>query len=124
MHLRFAPSLRAAIPLLLLTHVGQAAAAEGATAFADPQIAIHDGFVDEKKCTSCHADQAAAFAKSNHARAMAVADDSTVRANFDDIRFEHNGILTTFFKRSGRYFVRTEGPDGRQGEFQVKYTFA
>ncbi len=124
MHLRFAPLLRTAVQLLLLTHVGQAAAAEGATAFVDPQIAIHDGFVDEKKCASCHADQAAAFAKSNHARAMAVADDSTVRANFDDIRFEHDGILTTFFKRGGQFFVRTVGPDGRESEFQVKYTFA
>lgn len=90
----------------------------------DPQISIHNGFVDEKRCASCHASQAAAFAKSNHAKAMAVADDSTVRANFDGARYEHDGVLTTFFKRGGRYFVRTEGPDGKQAEFQVKYTFA
>ncbi|WP_158527457.1 hypothetical protein, partial [Sinorhizobium meliloti] len=32
---------------------------------ADPLIAVHDGFVDEKTCSSCHADQAAAFAKSH-----------------------------------------------------------
>ena len=125
MHLRFASLLRIALQCLLLTHIGQATAAEDARAsVADPQISIHDGFVDEKKCASCHADQAAAFAKSNHAKAMAVADDSTVRANFDDARFEHDGILTTFFKREGRYFVRTEGTDGKQAEFQVKYTFA
>ncbi|RWP63192.1 tetratricopeptide repeat protein [Mesorhizobium sp.] len=90
----------------------------------DPQISIHNGFVDEKRCASCHASQAAAFAKSNHAKAMAVADDSTVRANFDGARYEHDGVLTTFFKRGGRYFVRTEGPDGKQAELQVKYTFA
>ena len=91
---------------------------------SDPQIAIPDGFVDEKKCASCHPDQAATFAKSTHAKAMAVADDSTVRANFDNAHFEHDGISTTFIKRDGRFFVRTEGPDGRQAEFQVKYTFA
>ncbi|TIN48642.1 MAG: hypothetical protein E5Y32_03790 [Mesorhizobium sp.] len=90
----------------------------------DPQISIHNGFVDEKRCASCHTDQAAAFAKSNHAKAMAAADDGTVRANFDDASFEHDGRLTTFFKRGGRYFVRTEGPDGKQAEFEVKYTFA
>ena len=87
-------------------------------------ISIHDGFVEEKKCASCHAGQAAAFAKSNHAKAMALADESTVRANFDSTRFEHDGILTTFFKRDGRFFVRTEGPDGTPAEFEVKYTFA
>lgn len=99
-------------------------AAETSVPPSDPQISIHDGFVDEKKCASCHTDQVAAFAKSNHAKAMAVADDRTVRANFDGAYFEHDGVLTTFFKRGGQYFVRTDGPDGRQAEFQVKYTFA
>ena len=110
--------------LLALAMPGHTSAEEATASAADPQISIHDGFVDENRCASCHADQAAAFAKSNHAKAMAVADDSTVRANFDGLRFEHDGILTTFFKRGGRYFVRTEGPDGKEGEFQVKYTFA
>ena len=99
-------------------------AAEPYLSAPDPMISIHDGFVDEKRCASCHADQAAAFARSNHARAMAVADDSTVRANFDGVRFEHDGIPTTFLKRGSQYLVRAEGPDGKQGEFQVKYTFA
>src|SRR5688572_854837 len=113
MHLRFASLLRLAIQLLLLMQVGQAAASEDTQAsVADPQIAIHEGFVDEKRCVSCHAGEAEAFAKSNHAKAMAVADDSTVRANFDGAFFEHDGILTTFFKREGQFFVRTEGPDG------------
>ena len=111
--------------LLLLVPLGSAVAEEAAAAVAnDPLISIHDGFVDEKKCASCHADQAAAFAKSNHAKAVAVADDSTVRANFDNASFEHDGIRTTFFKRGGQFFVSTEGGDGRRAEFEVKYTFA
>ncbi len=39
-------------------------------------------------------------------------------------RFDYDGIATSFFRRDGRFFVRTEGPDGEQGEFEVKYTFA
>jgi predicted CXXCH cytochrome family protein len=125
MQLRFASLLRATILLFLLVQVGQATAAEGISASGiDPQISIHEGFVDEKRCAFCHADQTAAFAKSNHAKAMAVADDSTVRGNFDDAGFEHDGVVTTFIKRGGEYFVRTEGPDGEEDEFQVKYTFA
>lgn len=117
--------MQMAIGLLFGLAMSQnASATETSVSASDPMISIHDGFADEKKCASCHVDQAAAFAKSNHAKAMAVADESTVRANFDGARFEHGGMLATFFTRAGKYFVRTEGPDGEQGEFQVKYTFA
>lgn len=121
---RSAYLLMAMGPLLAFAVPLDASAAETSVSPSDPQISIHDGFVDEQRCASCHADQAAAFSKSNHAKAMAVADDDTVRANFDNTRFEHDGILTTFFKRGGQFFVRTEGPDGKESEFQVKYTFA
>jgi predicted CXXCH cytochrome family protein len=110
--------------LLALAIPRHTAAVETGLSAFDPQISIHDGSVEEQKCASCHADQAAAFAKSNHAKAMAVATDGTVRGNFNDASFEHDGVLTTFFKRRGEYFVRTEGPDGKQAEFQVRYTFA
>lgn len=116
--------LRAALLLGALAAAGQSFAAENAPTPADPRITIHDGYVDEKKCGSCHADQAAAFAKSHHAKAMALADDTTVRADFNDVQFERAGIVTKFFYREGRPFVRTEGPDGKQAEFEVKYTFA
>ncbi len=80
--------------------------------------------MDERTCASCHADQAAAFSKSHHAKAMALADDRTVRADFNNTRFEHDGVVTTFAQRDGRFFVNTEGADGRQTEFEIKYTFA
>ncbi|MGI0525879.1 tetratricopeptide repeat protein [Rhizobium giardinii] len=91
---------------------------------ADPQIAIHDGFVDEKACASCHAGQAAAFAKSHHAKAMALANEKTVLADFNNTRFERNGVKAAFFRRDGQFIVRTEGADGKAADFTVKYTFA
>ncbi|WP_082566470.1 tetratricopeptide repeat protein [Ensifer sp. Root954] len=90
----------------------------------DPLVARHDGFVDEKTCTSCHTEQAAAFAKSHHAKAMAFADDKAVRADFNNTRFERDGVAADFFRRDRRFFVRTEGPDGKPADFEVKYTFA
>jgi tetratricopeptide (TPR) repeat protein len=33
------------------------------------------------------------------------------------------GKTTTFSKRDGKFFVRTEGPDGKPAEFEIKYTF-
>ncbi|MDX0003841.1 hypothetical protein GOC35_26705, partial [Sinorhizobium meliloti] len=94
------------------------------TTMADPLIAVHDGFVDEKTCSSCHADQAAAFAKSHHAKAMTVADDKSVLGNFNNIQFDRDGVVASFFRRDDRFFVRTEGPDGKQADYEVKYTFA
>ena len=38
-------------------------------------------------------------------------------------RFTHFGTTTQFLRREGRFFVRTDGPDGRPGEFEVAYTF-
>lgn len=109
----------------LLVFAAPTIAAETASvSTADPQISIHEGFVDEKTCASCHSNQAAAFAKSHHAKAMTVADDRTVRGNFNNVQFDHDGIVTTFSRRDGRFFVDIEGPDGKQGDFEVKYTFA
>ncbi len=125
-HVRSTAIYQAALGLCcLLALTGQAVGAESAaTAVVDPLISMHEGFVDEKKCASCHTDEAEAFAKSHHAKAMALAGDTTVRADFNDVQFDHDGIVTSFFRRDGRSFVRTEGPDGKQAEFEVKYTFA
>jgi predicted CXXCH cytochrome family protein len=89
----------------------------------DPRIAIHEGFAEESKCGSCHADQVAAFAKSNHAKAMAAATEGTVRGDFNDVQFQRDGVQANFFRRDDRYFVRTEGADGKPADFKVTYTF-
>ncbi|MGX9993590.1 multiheme c-type cytochrome (plasmid) [Rhizobium sp. Z1P35] len=115
----------AVLLFLLLAPAGRSLATDDiSTSRADPQISIHEGFVDERTCTSCHADQAAAFSKSHHAKAMALADDETVRGKFDNTRFDHDGVVTTLTRRDGHFFVNTEGADGGQAEFKVKYTFA
>ncbi|WP_040674742.1 multiheme c-type cytochrome [Rhizobium grahamii] len=110
--------------LLLATSAKSHATEQIAPPNPDPRLSLHEGFVDERSCATCHSDQAAAFAKSHHAKAMALADDTTVRGDFDNARFEHDGIVTNFTRREGRFFVKTEGPDGKEGEFEVKYTFA
>jgi hypothetical protein len=32
-------------------------------------------------------------------------------------------VTSTFTRRDGRFYVRTDGPDGKLGDFEVKYTF-
>jgi hypothetical protein len=103
-HVRSTAIYQAALGLCcLLALTGQAVGAESAaTAVVDPLISMHEGFVDEKKCASCHTDEAEAFAKSHHAKAMALAGDTTVRADFNDVQFDHDGIVTSFFRRGVR----------------------
>ena len=49
---------------------------------------------------------------------MQVADARTVLGNFDNARLEG----TTFHLRDGKFFVNTEGPDGKRADFAIKYT--
>ncbi len=32
-------------------------------------------------------------------------------------------VTSTFFRRDGRFYVNTDGPDGRPADFEIKYTF-
>ncbi len=80
-------------------------------------------YVDNAQCLSCHPTQAAAWAPSHHAKAMAPASAQTVRGDFGGTSFKHRGVTTRFFKRDGRFFVNTEGPDGKTGDFEIKYAF-
>ncbi len=54
---------------------------------------------------------------------MAEANDHTVLGNFSGARFTYAGTTTEFFRRDGKFFVRTDGPDGKLADFEVKYTF-
>ena len=80
-------------------------------------------FVGGAKCAGCHREAAEAYRGSDHARAMQPATEQTVLGNFDQARVSHRGVTSTFFRRDGKFFVRTEGPDGKPGEFEITYTF-
>ena len=80
-------------------------------------------FVAESSCGECHAAQQRAHAGSQHAQAMQPATRDTVRGNFAGATFRKDGVTTRFFERDGRFFVNTDGPDGRLADYEVKYTF-
>ncbi|MCX7892067.1 MAG: tetratricopeptide repeat protein [Burkholderiales bacterium] len=54
---------------------------------------------------------------------MAEAKEATVFGDFANAKFTHAGVTSTFFRRDGRFFVNTEGPDGRLADFEIRYTF-
>jgi Tfp pilus assembly protein PilF len=80
-------------------------------------------YVGSDACKSCHQAAYDKWRRSHHGLAMAPAREDTVLGNFDDTTFTEKGKTTRFSRRDGKYLVRTEGPDGKPGEFEVAYTF-
>lgn len=74
-------------------------------------------------CRSCHETEYTAWQGSHHDLAMQPANDKTVLGDFDDTSPIHYGVTSTFFKKNGKFMVRTEGPDGKLVDYQIKYTF-
>jgi predicted CXXCH cytochrome family protein len=80
-------------------------------------------FVDDRSCARCHEAEYREWSGSHHDRAMQPADDRTVLGDFDDARIAHFGVTSRFFRRGGKFFVNTEGPDGKTADFEIRYTF-
>ena len=54
---------------------------------------------------------------------MQEANDKTVIGNFTNARFIYSGITSTFFKPDGKFFVNTDGADGKLADYEISYTF-
>ena len=80
-------------------------------------------FVGRDTCAECHQTQLEKWTGSDHDLAMDHANEQTVLADFDNATLEHYGVTSTMFRRDGKYFVNTEGPDGEMRDFEVKFVF-
>jgi predicted CXXCH cytochrome family protein len=87
-----------------------------------PQGAVAT-YVGSSTCAECHSREAEAWRNSQHAAAMSAVTEKTVLGRFDEARVTYAGVTSTFFRRGGRLFVRTDGPDGRLADFEIAYTF-
>ncbi|MET0618952.1 MAG: multiheme c-type cytochrome, partial [Thermoanaerobaculia bacterium] len=80
-------------------------------------------FLGREACKGCHAAEYERWTGSHHDLAMQEATDETVLGDFGSRTFTHFGVTSTFYKRDGKYFVRTDGPDGKLHEYPIAYTF-
>jgi predicted CXXCH cytochrome family protein len=80
-------------------------------------------FVGSEACASCHQAQADLWRASQHRRAMDHATDKSVLADFNDTSFDQAGVHSRFFRKDGKFFVETDGADGKLATFEIKYTF-
>ena len=80
-------------------------------------------FVGSEACAGCHQAEAKLWHGSQHKHAMDHATDESVLGDFNDASFDYYGVNSRFFRKDGRFFVETDGPDGKLATFAVKYTF-
>jgi len=90
---------------------------------APPERTAVASYVGAKACAHCHDAEYQEWRKSDHAVAMQHAAPETMLGNFANAKYSYAGITSTFFNRGGKFFVNTEGPDGKLQDFEIKYTF-
>ncbi|MEN7548748.1 HEAT repeat domain-containing protein [Rapidithrix thailandica] len=83
----------------------------------DPQ------YVGNLSCKSCHEQEYMDWQNSHHDLAMQEANEQTVLGDFNNATFENQGVKTTFIQKEGKYYVNTEGPEGKNETYEVVYTF-
>lgn len=93
------------------------------TAREAAQAAPAEGYVAAATCLGCHAAEAAQWKDSDHGWAMREATGTNVLGNFKEARFDEAGVKARFFRKGERFFVNTEGEDGKPADFEIRYTF-
>jgi tetratricopeptide (TPR) repeat protein len=80
-------------------------------------------FVGAHACSECHHDEFIRWTSSHHQLAMQPATDTTVFGDFNNVKFTNAGVASTFFRRGGKFMVRTDGPDAALRNYEIKFTF-
>jgi len=88
-----------------------------------PAVAAAAMYAGSAQCASCHAKEHAAWQGSDHDLAMQLADEKSVLGNFANAKFSYAGTTSTFSRRDGKFFVNTDGPDGKLADYEIKYAF-
>jgi hypothetical protein len=80
-------------------------------------------FVERHTCIECHEEQYKEWRGSHHDLAMDVATDTTVIGDFNNSTFTAHGVTSTFYKKDGKFLVRTDGSDGELHDYEITYVF-
>ena len=84
---------------------------------------LYADYLGDNACKACHATEHKTWHGSDHDLAMQKADATSVLGDFNKTTFDYNGIVSTFFKKDGKFMVRTDGPDGKLHDYEIAFTF-
>lgn len=82
-----------------------------------------EAYAGSASCKECHPKAFADWQASDHFKAMQRPTTETVLGDFDNASYTADGITSHFFKRGDKYYVNTQGADGKYADFEVSYTF-
>src|SRR5437762_2877558 len=54
---------------------------------------------------------------------MQEANERTVLGDFAGAKFSYAGTTSRFFRRDKKFYVHTDGPDGKLADYEIRYTF-
>jgi tetratricopeptide (TPR) repeat protein len=80
-------------------------------------------YVGDQACVKCHKEEHGEWKQSHHYMSMLPPNDSTVKGDFNNVTFTADGVTSRFFKKGTKFFINTEGSDGVNHDFEVKYIF-
>ena len=87
------------------------------------QASSAPAFVGSETCAGCHRSETELWRNSQHKQAMDHASEKSVLGDFNEASFDYYNVHSRFFRKGGKFFVETDGPDGAPGSFEIKYTF-
>jgi len=80
-------------------------------------------YVGDQSCNKCHSTEFKEWKQSHHYMSMLPPNDSTVKGDFNNVTFTADGVTSRFYKKGTKFFINTEGDDGKNHDFEVKYIF-
>lgn len=86
-------------------------------------ISADENYVGSEKCVDCHEGYYKEWKGSHHQLAMQEANASTVLADFNNTSFTYFNTKSRFFRKKGKFYVNTDGPDGKLTDYEIKYVF-
>ena len=81
------------------------------------------GFTGSQACRNCHESEYTDWLGSHHQQAMLKASDQSVLGQFDNTLYKHGETTSRFYKKDLRFFVETDGPEGKLKNYEIIYTF-
>ncbi len=84
---------------------------------------IHDGYVGEASCVSCHQTEYQDWLGSHHDWAMKEANEKTVLGNFNNQSVRLDGVDYSFVTDGGEYKVHVQEINGDTATYRIEYTF-